>query len=148
MLTDAGMYYSETGDELKRFSTRDGAGFAFLREAGLLTGLVTRETTRLVERRAAKLKLDVLVQGAADKLAAIETIAAAHRLGLDEIAYLGDDVYDIAALRAVGLAAAPADAVEAVKAAVHHVCLAAGGRGALREVADLILGARGDRPVG
>jgi len=143
VLTDAGMYYSEAGDELKRFNTRDGAGFAFLREVGLLTGLVTRETTRLVARRAEKLKLDVLVQGAGDKVAAIDAIRAGHGLGWDEIAYVGDDLYDLEALRRAGLSAAPADAVATVREAVHHVCSARGGGGALREVADLILAARG-----
>ncbi|SON54436.1 3-deoxy-D-manno-octulosonate 8-phosphate phosphatase KdsC [Hartmannibacter diazotrophicus] len=142
VLTDAGMYYSEAGDELKRFNTRDGAGFSFLREAGIVTGIVTRENTRLVARRAEKLKLDIVVQGASDKRRAIEALAGHHLIHLDEIAYIGDDVYDLEALQHVGLSACPADAVPSVRHAVHHVCAARGGEGAVRELADLILAAR------
>lgn len=143
VLTDAGMYYGESGEELKKFNTRDGMGFERLRAAGITVGLLTSERTQLVERRGAKLRMDVLVQGAKDKLAETEAILA--RLGFDwpDLAYVGDDVNDREVLARAGFAAVPADAAEAVRTLAHHVCARRGGEGCLREVAELILAVRG-----
>src|SRR2546426_1857732 len=143
VLTDAGMYYSESGDELKKFNTRDGMGIKLLQAAGLVTSFITREKTAIVERRGQKLAVPDVHQGVDDKLAVLTTIARKYGLTLDQVAYIGDDVNDLEALRAVGFAAAPADAMTYVLKAVHYVCKKKGGEGAVRELADLILAAHG-----
>lgn len=141
VLTDAGMYYSETGDELKKFNTRDGMGIKLLQRAGLVTAIVTQERTKLVARRAEKLAIPELHQGVMDKLAVIQEMAVRHGVSLDQVAYMGDDVNDLAALKAVGFSAAPADGLSEVLAAVDYVCRNKGGEGAVREVVEMILSA-------
>jgi len=142
VLTDAGMYYTESGDELKKFTTRDGMGIKMLQAAGLVTAFITREKTAIVERRGQKLAVPEVHQGVDDKLAVLTTLASKYGLTLDQAAYIGDDVNDLEALRAVGFSAAPADAMPSVLEAVHFVCKKKGGEGAVRELADLILAAR------
>ena len=142
VLTDAGMYYSESGDEWKKFNTRDGMGIKLLQRAGLVTAIVTQERTRLVARRAEKLAIPELHQGVMDKLSVIRDMAARHGLSLQQIAYIGDDVNDIEALKAVGLSAAPADSLPQVLEIVDYVCTLKGGEGAVRELVELILQAR------
>ncbi|MEZ4900552.1 MAG: HAD family hydrolase [Spirosomataceae bacterium] len=94
VLTDGSMYYTESGDEFKRFHTHDGMAFELLRKAGIKTGIITSENTQIVARRAAKIKADFLYQGQRDggKLAAAQEIC--HELGihLSEVAYIGDDI--------------------------------------------------------
>lgn len=141
VLTDATVYCGTDGEALVGFSRRDGAGVARLRDAGIETGIVTRENSTIVARRAEKLTMTEVHLGIDDKRAAIERIAAARGLDLQQVAYIGDDVYDIDALQSVGLAACPADADPAVHAHVHVTLRNRGGRGAFRELADLILGA-------
>ena len=147
VLTDAGMYYSESGDELKKFNTRDGMGIKLLQRAGLITALITMEETKLVTRRAEKLAIPEVHQGARDKLAVLRSLAARHGLTLQEVAYIGDDVNDLEALKAVGFSAAPADAMPPVLKVVDYVCRKSGGDGAVREVVDLILAAQTANPV-
>jgi YrbI family 3-deoxy-D-manno-octulosonate 8-phosphate phosphatase len=142
VLTDAGMYYTETGDELKKFNTRDGMGIKLLQKAGLITAIVTQEHTKLMARRAEKLTIPEVHQGVFDKLSRIREMAGRHGVGLDQVAYIGDDVNDLEALRAVGFSAAPADAIPAVLKTVRYVCRKKGGEGAVREIADLILAAQ------
>lgn len=139
VLTDAGMYYSESGDEWKKFNTRDGMGIKLLQQAGILTALITQEQTKLVARRAEKLAIPEVHQGAHNKLVILRDIIARHGLDLCQVAYIGDDVNDLAVLQAVGFSAAPADAVLAVRKAVQYVCRKKGGEGAVREIANLIL---------
>ena len=145
VLTDAGMYYSESGEELKKFNTRDGMGIKLLQRAGLITALITMEETKLVTRRAEKLAIPEVHQGARDKLAVMREMVARHGLTLQDVAYIGDDVNDLEVLNAVGFSAAPADALPAVRNAVDYVCRQKGGEGAVREVADLILEAKSKR---
>lgn len=142
VLTDAGMYYSESGDEWKKFNTRDGMGIKLLQRAGLITAIVTQERTRLVARRAEKLAIPELHQGVMDKLSVIRDMAERHGISLQQIAYIGDDVNDIEALKAVGVSAAPADGLPQVLEVVDYVCQKKGGEGAVRELAELILQAR------
>lgn len=142
-LTDAGMYYSESGDEWKKFNTRDGMGIKLLQRAGLITAIVTQERTRLVARRAEKLAIPELHQGVMDKLSVIRDMAVRHGIALDQVAYIGDDVNDIEALKAVGLSACPADGLPQVLQVVGYVCKKKGGEGAVRELADMILKAQG-----
>lgn len=143
VLTDAGMYYSESGDEWKKFNTRDGMGIKLLQKAGLITAIVTQERTRLVARRAEKLAIPELHQGVFDKLSVIRDMAMRHGISLKEVAYVGDDVNDIEALKAVGLSAAPADGLPQVLGIVDYVCRQKGGEGAVRELVDMILHSRG-----
>ena len=140
VLTDAGMYYTEAGDEIKKFNTRDGMGLKLLRDAGIKTGIITTENTKLVERRAAKLKVDHLVQGAYPKVNAAMEICSKEGISISETAYIGDDVNCIQLLEVVGLAACPADAVKKVKEIPGILILEKnGGEGVVREFADLIL---------
>ncbi len=142
VLTDAGMYYTEAGDELKKFNTRDGMGIKLLQQAGLITALITQEETALVARRAVKLAIPEVHQGAKDKLRVLHEMAVRYGIALDQVAYMGDDVNDLEALKAVGFSAAPADAPPAVTNVVRYVCRKKGGEGAVREVAEMILKAR------
>lgn len=142
VLTDAGMYYSESGDEWKKFNTRDGMGIKLLQKAGIITAIVTQERTRLVARRAEKLAIPELHQGVMDKLSVIREMAARHRLSLQQVAYIGDDVNDIEALKAVGFSAAPADGLPQVLKVVDYICRQKGGEGAVRELVEMILQSR------
>jgi len=147
VLTDAGMYYSESGDEWKKFNTHDGMGIKLLQHAGLITALITMEHAKLVLRRAEKLAVPEVHLGVQDKLAVLRALAAKYHLTLRQVAYIGDDVNDLEALRSVGFSAAPADGLPPILKVVHYVCRKKGGAGAVREVADLILAAQAHRPV-
>lgn len=141
-LTDGGMYYSENGDELKKFNTRDGMGFQLLREAGIKTGIITSEDTKIVENRAKKLNVDFLYQGKRDggKLAVTKEICGRLGITLAEVAYIGDDVNCVKLLDAVGVKACPADACEEVKAIANiHVMDKKGGNGCVREFINIII---------
>ena len=143
VLTDAGMYYSESGDELKKFNTRDGMGIKMLQAAGIITAFITKENTAIVERRGKKLAVPEVHQGVDDKLTDLTRLVRKYGFTLAQVAYIGDDVNDLETLQAVGFSAAPADAMPIVIQAVHYVCAKKGGEGAVRELADLILAARG-----
>ncbi len=139
-LTDAGMYYSESGDELKKFNTRDGMGFALLQDKGILTGMVTAESVKLNERRADKLNLDIRIEGCKDKASAIKSLCEKRHIPLANVAYIGDDINDEEAIRMVGFGCCPSDAVPSVKNIADYITNAKGGEGVVREVADMILG--------
>lgn len=142
VLTDAGMYYTESGDEFKKFNTHDGMAFALLREAGIKTGIVTSENTRIVESRAKKLNVDYLFQGTKGdgKLKAAKEICEAEKITLKQVAYIGDDINCIPLLKEVGLAACPANALNRVKETPGIIQLKTkGGDGAVREFVELIL---------
>lgn len=142
VLTDGGLYYAENGDELKRFDVRDGQGLVLLREAGLLTAVVTRKQTAIVTRRARDLGISEVHQNVADKAAALADLLARHRLAAAAVCYVGDDVGDLPAMHAVGLSVAVADAAPPVRRAAIYVTRARAGHGAIREICDLILAAR------
>lgn len=139
-LTDGGMYYSENGDELKKFNTRDGMGFSFLRKNGIITGIVTSESVDLNRRRAEKLKLDILESGCKDKVAAVKRICEEKNIDIGNVCYIGDDVNDVELLKLVGYGCAPADACLQAKEAADYVTSAKGGEGVIREVVDKIIG--------
>ncbi|MCL2072878.1 MAG: N-acylneuraminate cytidylyltransferase [Marinilabiliaceae bacterium] len=142
VLTDAGMYYSENGDELKKFNTHDGMGFRLLREKGIKTGIITSEDRKLVERRFQKLQLDYLYQGEkfGGKLAAAKEICTKEGIELSEVAYIGDDINCLELLSNVGFAACPADAVDEIKNISGITILKTdGGKGAVRELVNLLL---------
>lgn len=141
-LTDGGMYYSENGDELKKFNTRDGMGMGMLREKGIKVGIITSEDRELNQRRADKLKLDFFYQGKknGDKLAVAKEICEQMGITLQEVAYIGDDDNCIELLSSVGLAACPADADKRVKAISGiKVMTKKGGEGCVREFCNQII---------
>jgi 3-deoxy-D-manno-octulosonate 8-phosphate phosphatase (KDO 8-P phosphatase) len=142
VMTDAGMYYTESGDEFKKFNTHDGMGFNLIQKTGVKIGIITTENTKMVERRAAKLRMDYLFQGQAfgGKLGAALDICEKEGISLEEVAYVGDDVNCLELLQSVGLAACPANAVAKIKAIPGIIHLTkSGGEGAVREFIDLIL---------
>lgn len=139
-LTDGGMYYSEHGDELKKFNTRDGMGFALLREKGIITGIITSESVDLNRRRAEKLKVDILEAGCKDKVSAIKKYCAQCGIALENVCYIGDDINDIEAIKMVGYGCCPANAMPEVKAVAEYVAVAKGGEGVVREVVQSLEG--------
>ncbi|GJL67563.1 MAG: hypothetical protein NPIRA06_01980 [Nitrospirales bacterium] len=139
VLTDAGMYYGESGEELKKFHTRDGMGIKLLQAQGLITAIITMENTKIVARRGKKLGIPEVFQGAKDKVAVLGHLSEKYEIPFAQMAYIGDDVNDVEALKTVGYAAAPADCVEQVRQVVHYVCKKNGGEGAVREFIDKIL---------
>lgn len=140
-LTDGGMYYSENGDELKKFNTRDGMGLTMLREHGIKVGIITSEDRELNQRRANKLQLDFFYQGKSNggKLSVAQDICKKMGISMQEIAYIGDDVNCIELLSSVGMAACPADADERVKVIPGiHIMTKKGGEGCVREFCNLV----------
>lgn len=138
VLTDGGVYYSEFGEELRRFDVRDGMGFELLRNAGLSCGILSREPSPVILRRAAKLRLEQVWIGVPDKLAWLDSSG----IPIAELAYIGDDVNDVGLLErvaAAGLTGAPADARPLAASFAHYRCTARGGHVAFREFADWIL---------
>lgn len=143
VLTDAGVYYGENGEVLKKFNIRDGMGVERLRKlAGVESGIVTGETSPSVAMRAAKLKITELHLGIKDKLALLADILERTGLEAREIAFIGDDVNDLEIQQAVGLSACPVDATRYNKAIVDYCCAAKGGEGCFREFAELIIDAK------
>ena len=139
VLTDGGMYYSEKGDELKKFNTRDGVAFRLLRERGVITGILTGENVELNRRRTEKLKLDILEQGCRDKWGAVRRICEERGISPANVCYVGDEQIDVEAIREAGFGCCPADACEEAKAAADYVTRAPGGAGVLREIVSRIL---------
>ena len=145
VLTVGGVYYSGDGEELKRFSVRDGMGVERLRHDRIETAFLTRERSPIVERRAEKLGLRLCYLGVADKRAALPRLMADAGVEPDQIGYIGDDVNDSEIIEAVaeqGLVGAPLDAVPVVLRAAHYRCVRPGGYGAFRDFADWILDLR------
>jgi len=135
-LTDAGMYYSESGDELKKFNTRDGMGLQLLRENGIKTGILTTENTEIVRKRAEKLQVNYLFQGLGknEKLDTVLRICEEENISLEEVAYIGDDINCFNLLEKVGLAACPKDAEGKIKAIPDiKIMKKKGGKGCVRE---------------
>jgi YrbI family 3-deoxy-D-manno-octulosonate 8-phosphate phosphatase len=140
VLTDAGVYYGAEGEVLKRFSIRDGMGVERLRKlCDIETGIITGELSPSVARRAEKLKIRELHLGIKDKLSVLNQILKKRKITLQEVAYIGDDVNDLAILEKVGLTACPADAMREVKQKVHYICNENGGYGCFREFVELII---------
>ena len=143
VLTDGQLELLENGDEQKTFHARDGQGISLFHRAGWKTGIISGRTSSAVERRAQDLKMAYVRQYAKDKVKALDEILALAGVSVDECAYIGDDVGDIPVMRRVGLAIAVADAIGETKHAAQYITELKGGRGAVREVCDLILKAQG-----
>lgn len=143
VLTDGGIIYDGNGLETKCFNVRDGHGIKMLQRHGIEVGIITGRTSIVVDIRAKELGIDLVYQGALKKLECYEEIKVKKGLLDSQIAYMGDDVIDVPVLRRVGFAAVPVDCLAEVRTVAHYVTSAGGGKGAVREVCDLILKARG-----
>ena len=138
-LTDGGMYYTDEGDKMKRFNTSDGVGLRLLKEHGIITGIITGENSEIVRQRGNKLEVDEIVLGVQNKIEIIQQLCNKYNLTLEEVAFIGDDVNDIDALKLAGLAICPANAVKSVKECSNYITNKSGGEGAVREAAEIIL---------
>jgi 3-deoxy-D-manno-octulosonate 8-phosphate phosphatase (KDO 8-P phosphatase) len=143
VLTDGSLYLGDDGQEYKAFHSRDGHGMAMLREAGVEIGIITGRTSQVVVHRMASLGIEHVYQGRRDKLPAFEDLLGKLGLSADEVAFVGDDVVDLPILVRAGLAIAVADAHPLVLRHAHWQTPRPGGRGAARDVCELILEARG-----
>jgi 3-deoxy-D-manno-octulosonate 8-phosphate phosphatase (KDO 8-P phosphatase) len=139
VLTDGGIIFDNQGIEAKQFHIRDGMGIKLWQRAGYRFGLVTGRSSHIVKIRAAELGVELVRQAADEKLPATEQIVRELGLRMDQVCYIGDDLPDMPAVKAVGLGIAVADACEELRAAAHYTCTHGGGRGAVREVVELIL---------
>lgn len=143
VLTDGTLYYSHNGEEMKAFNVRDGHGMKMLQASGVRLAIITSRSSRCVESRAHDLGITLLFQGVSDKLDAFEQLLGREKLDAAAAAYLGDDLVDLPVLRRCGLAVAVPEAPQAVRQQAHYVTQAAGGRGAARELCELIMRAQG-----
>ncbi len=145
VLTDGGFWWGPNGEEWKRFSFADIMGVSLARRAGLEVALISGEESPLVDRYALKMQIRHVVKGCRDKAAALREYAVSATLELAEICYMGDDVNDLPAMRIAGFSAAPANAAREVLTSVNLVTNASGGNGAVRELVEALLAARGLR---
>ena len=136
--TDAGMYYDQEGNELKKFSTNDSAGCSSVR-LKIPVVIMTGEKTNIVKRRAEKLKIDFLFQGVSDKLTTAKNLCKKLNIELSEVAFIGDDLNDLKLLREVGIPGAPMNASDYIKKEVYIVTNRKGGEGAFREFIETII---------
>ncbi len=143
VLTDGRIIVDDRGVETKNFHVRDGMAFALWHKAGKASAIISGRSTPAVERRAAELGIGLVVQGVADKGEALRALLAETGATADQVCYVGDDLNDLPALRLVGLACCPADAVPEVRAVVHLRARATGGTGVIREVVESVLKAKG-----
>lgn len=143
VLTDGGIIYDANGVETKVFNVRDGHGIKMLQRHGIEVGIITGRTSAVVDIRARELGIVLVYQGALKKLESYQDVKLKTGFDDSQIAYVGDDVIDVPVMRRVIFAAAPADALNEARSAAHYVTSLAGGRGAVREVCDLILKGRG-----
>ena len=138
VLTDGGMYYSDKGEMLKKFNTKDGMGVEILSQYGIKTILITREKSNISKKRADKIKADIIL-GSKKKELELPEILKKYKVKPDQVAYIGDDINDLSIIKLVGFSATPIDGIELVKQTVDYVCQSKGGDAVLREVADLLL---------
>ncbi|MFZ9406234.1 MAG: KdsC family phosphatase [Burkholderiaceae bacterium] len=143
-LTDGGIHIGAQGELFKRFSVHDGLGIVWLREAGIEPVFITGRSSEIVARRAVELGVTVVMQGVADKAAALQQLCEQRGLALTACGFMGDDYPDLPALKIAGFAATVPDAPERLADAAHWQARRPGGHGAVRELAEFILKARGD----
>ena len=138
VLTDGGMYYSASGDTMKKFHARDGMGISLLKKNGIPTVIVTKEKTQMVKKWAKKMPIAKLYDGILKKEDVLEKISKEFKVKPSEIAFIGDDVNDINLLKLVGFSAMPNDGIKQLKSICDYQCRTTGGNGVLREIAELI----------
>ncbi|MBX7164947.1 MAG: HAD hydrolase family protein [Pirellulales bacterium] len=142
VLTDGGVVFDNQGIEIKRFHIRDGLGMRLWQRAGYRIGLITGRSSHIVKIRAAELGIDLVRQGAEDKLPVVREVLQSLGLAPAQVAYIGDDLPDLPVVRHVGLGVAVADACDELRAAAHYVTTLRGGAGAVRELVERILKAQ------
>lgn len=143
VLTDGRLYYGNSGEEMKAFNIQDGLGIKLLQKGDIQVGIITGRVSALLQRRADELSIDPVVQGREDKLTALNELLETKDVQMDEIAFVGDDLPDLAVIRRVGLGITPANGSAIVAAQAHWQTSKAGGQGAVREIAEMILEAQG-----
>ena len=143
VFTDGRIVYANYGDELKFFDVQDGAGLVFWNRVGLKSAIITARTSRLMKRRAKEMRIDFLAQGCLPKLPAYEQLLKRFRVSDEQVCAIGDDLMELPFLRRVGLAVAVPNAVDEVQRVCHYITKRPGGRGAVREVVDLVLKSKG-----
>ena len=143
VLTDGRIILGDYGDELKFFDVQDGLGLVLLRRAGIFTAIISGKRSRVNKRRAKELGVNKLYQNTSDKVKVFEKLNKKFKVSPDQVCYVGDDLIDIPLLTRTGLGVAVANAVSEVKEAAHYVTTRTGGRGAVREVTDMILKGQG-----
>lgn len=144
VLTDGKIIYDDSGKELKQFNVKDGQIISHLKKSGIIVGAITGRESDTVSKRAAELKLDFCHQGILDKASVFQKLVKHYQLKAKEVAYIGDDINDLGVFAVAGLSATPADAPLYIKSRAMLVTSAKGGRGVLREVADLVLASKGE----
>lgn len=143
VMTDGGIIYDGNGLETKVFNVKDGHGIKMLQRYGIQVGIITGRTSKVVDIRAAELGIEIVYQGALKKLDSYLDVKLRTGFSDSQIAYVGDDVIDVPVMKRVAFAAAPCDALSEARHVAHYVTSNGGGRGAVREVCDLILRGRG-----
>lgn len=143
VLTDGRIIYNDAGQETKFFDVRDGHGIKLLMRAGIEVGILSARESNVVKYRADNLGIELVYLGRKDKLSAFEEILQSKSITPKEIAYMGDDIIDLPVIKRAGFSATVADGVEEVKAMADYVAAKKGGRGAVREVAEVVLKAKG-----
>jgi 3-deoxy-D-manno-octulosonate 8-phosphate phosphatase (KDO 8-P phosphatase) len=138
-LTDGTLMVLPDGEEVKAYNVRDGLGILLAHLAGIRLGIITGKTSKSLEKRAERLRIYEVHQGILDKKKKLLEILEKHRLTPERVAYIGDDLGDLAVMKSVGLAAAVADAHPEIRKSAHYVCRAAGGKGAVREFIEFVL---------
>lgn len=142
VLTDAGMYYSESGEELKKFNTRDGKGIELIRNIGIKTAIITSENTKIVDKRAKKLNIDYVYQGVKNKAEVLLELSDVSGISIDDMIYIGDDINDLSCIEMAGISFCPRDADELVIRKADFILSKNGGEGVVREVCQKILSER------
>ena len=142
VLTDGGMYYTDAGDIMKKFHTRDGMGVKLLRDKKIPTVLVTKEKTGIVKQWTKMMKVKKLYDGIIQKELILSKVCRNFKIKKDEVAFIGDDVNDLNLMKQVGFSATPRDGIQEAKKIADYICRLRGGEGVLREIADLIINSR------
>jgi 3-deoxy-D-manno-octulosonate 8-phosphate phosphatase (KDO 8-P phosphatase) len=143
VLSDGGLWWGPGGEEWKRFCFADIMGVSLARRAGLILALISGENSTLVDRYAEKMHIGHVVKGCRDKAGALRDFAAAAGVKLSEVCFIGDDINDLPAMAIAGFSAAPANAASVVLERANFVAKAPGGNGAVRELMDALLAAKG-----
>ena len=144
VMTEGSLYYTDNGVEIKAFNGPDGVGLRMLQRAGIKLAIITGRKSRCVELRMKDLGIELVYQGIENKLETLHQLLDELGISADEAGYMGDDIVDLQVLDACGFSAAPADCQERVKSYVQVISSKDGGRGAVREVSEFILSARGE----
>lgn len=139
VLTDGGLYYTDSGLTFKKFNVKDGMAVKLLQDSNVKCGIISTDTSAIITTRAERLKMDFSIIGQWDKLSSAKNICEKFNFSLQEAAFIGDDVNDVELLKEVGFSVCPADAIQQVKELVDYISPTNGGCGVFREIADLII---------